>query len=161
MHACVIMFTVRHLWCDVLQLSAGQHAVARQCATPVCNSSGWIQNSSFIVSVRCPWGNWWRCEDATMGWFVHFCYSPTRSMIGCLKLYVCIKMLTSQHFCSVMTGFALCLWHPSHPLDISEQWCCLEDKRVNYQNCSMLCSVRQLCIMICTHLSRSYRWVLV
>jgi len=28
---------------------------------------------------------------------------------------------------------------------------CLEDKRKNYQNCSVLCCVRQLYTMICTH----------
>ena len=32
---------------------------------------------------------------------------------------------------------------------------CLEDKRENYRNCSVLCSVRQLYTMICTHMSSS------
>jgi len=32
---------------------------------------------------------------------------------------------------------------------------CLEDKRENYQNCSVLCSVRQLYTMIRTHVSSS------
>jgi len=29
---------------------------------------------------------------------------------------------------------------------------CLEDNRENYQNCSLLCCVWQLCTMICTHM---------
>jgi len=29
---------------------------------------------------------------------------------------------------------------------------CLEDKRGNYQNCSMLCCVQQLCTVTCTHI---------
>jgi len=31
----------------------------------------------------------------------------------------------------------------------------LEDERENYQNCSVLCCVRQLCAMILTHRSSS------
>ena len=34
----------------VIQLSADEHAVARQCTTPVCNTGGWIQNSTFSIS---------------------------------------------------------------------------------------------------------------
>jgi len=41
----------------------------------------------------------------------------------------------------------------------SEHWrlSCLEDKRENYQNCSMLCRVQQLCAMIHT----CKQWVLM
>jgi len=29
---------------------------------------------------------------------------------------------------------------------------CLEDKKENYQNCSVLCCVQQLCTTICTYI---------
>jgi len=38
---------------------------------------------------------------------------------------------------------------------------CLEDKRENYQNRSVLCCERQLYTMIRTHMSSSYSWLSV
>ena len=59
-------------------------------------------------------------------------------------------------FCLPHRGQSLCRYHQRHcclPVLSSRHRLsyddCLEDKRENHQNCSVLCCVRQLCTMIC------------
>jgi len=48
--------------------------------------------------------------------------------------------------------------HPSPSVHHLSYGDCLGDKRENDQNCSVLCCVRQLYTMICTHMSSSYSY---
>jgi len=46
---------------------------------------------------------------------------------------------------------SVCMFVPSNRQNLSSS-ACVEDKREDNQNCSVLCCVRQLCTMICTHM---------
>ena len=76
--------------------------------------------------------------------------------LACLK-YGCGLVPVSQQ-CNTLciSGFAddimFALTPPPssrHRLSYGD---CLEDERENYQNCSVLCCVQQLCTVICTHI---------
>jgi len=79
----------------VLQLSTGQHAIARKCTTTVCNSSRCLQNSTFFISNWTPRKDCWWHEDSTMGLFVVLVFEclAVHQHAVCLIISSCVNFL--------------------------------------------------------------------